>query len=151
MATGPVSGATSTATTGTWAAAPVFNTVPAAELSKGEKMMPLAPRGIAFFTPVICLAVSNSELKGSRSSTPCAFASVTINLLYAVQKGEVRVVRSTAIFGASAAEAARETTDMAEAASAAVILARRLVILRFLPVELIVRPLNDNGKIQRQR
>ena len=64
MATGPVSVATSTATTFTFAAAAVFRIVPAAELSNGEKMRPLAPSVIAFFTPVICFAVSNSELKG---------------------------------------------------------------------------------------
>ena len=44
-------------------------------------MMPLAPSVIAFWTPVICLAVSNSELNGSRRSTPCAFASATMYLL----------------------------------------------------------------------
>ena len=71
-----MSGATSTATTGTFAAAAVFRTVPAAELSKGEKMMPLAPSVIEFFTPVICFAVSNSELNGCKRSTPCALASV---------------------------------------------------------------------------
>ena len=46
-----MSGATSTATTGTLAASAVFSTVPAAELSNGEKMMPLAPSVIEFFTP----------------------------------------------------------------------------------------------------
>ncbi len=40
MATGPVSVATSTATTATLAAAAVFRIVPAAELSNGEKMRP---------------------------------------------------------------------------------------------------------------
>src|SRR3984957_6224932 len=105
MATGPESGATSTATTAALAAAAVFRIVPAAELSNGEKMRPLAPSVIAFLTPVICLAVSNSELNGSRGVTPCAFASFTRYLLEAVQNGEVSVVRSTAILGASAAEA----------------------------------------------
>src|SRR5271166_6883007 len=103
IATGPVSGATSTATTATLSAAAFLSTVPAAELSNGEKMMPLAPSAIAFFTPVICLAVSNSELKGCKRSTPCALASATIYLLYDVQNGEVSVVRSTPTFGASAA------------------------------------------------
>ena len=61
--------------------------------------MPLAPSVIAFLTPVICLAVSNSELNGSSRSTPCAFASSTMYLLYEVQNGEVSVVRSTPTFG----------------------------------------------------
>ena len=78
MATGPWVGATSTATTWTPASAAVFSTVPAAEESKGEKMMPLAPRVMAFFTPVICLAVSNSELNGSRRSMPWASASAVM-------------------------------------------------------------------------
>ena len=75
MATGPSVGATSTATTFTPAFSAVFSTVPAAAVSNGEKMMPLAPRVMAFCTPVICLAVSNSELNGSSRSMPCAFAS----------------------------------------------------------------------------
>ena len=60
---------------------PAKKVVPAAELSNGEKIMPFAPSEIAFFTPVICLAVSNSELNGCRRSTPWALASATIYLL----------------------------------------------------------------------
>ena len=63
------------------AAAAVFSTVLAADESNGEKMMPLAPSAIEFFTPVICLAVSNSELNGCNRSTPCALASATMYLL----------------------------------------------------------------------
>src|SRR5271156_6310109 len=115
IATGPVSGATSTATTATFAAAAFFSTVPAAELSNGEKMMPLAPSAIAFLTPVICLAVSNSELNGCNRSTPWALASATMHLLYEVQNGEVSVVRSTPTLGASAAPAAPAIIVIAEA------------------------------------
>src|SRR5947208_2236564 len=131
IATGPAVGATSTATTATPAFSAVFRTVPAAADSKGEKMMPLAPRLIEFCTPVICLAVSNSELNGCRRSMPCALASATMYLLYEVQNGEVSVVRSTPTFGPSACAAAAASRT-ADASSAPVTLLRDIDI-DFLP------------------
>src|SRR5579863_1449105 len=136
IATGPVSGATSTATTGTFAAAAVLSTVPAADVSNGEKMMPLAPSEIEFLTPVICLAVSNSELNGCKRSTPWALASATMYLLYEVQNGEVSVVRSTATFGASAAPAAL-AIETADATSAPLMAVCKFSIFDFLPVRFL--------------
>src|SRR5581483_5005041 len=127
IATGPAVGATSTATTATPAFSAVFNTVPAAADSKGEKMIPLAPRLMAFCTPVICFAVSNSELNGCRRSIPWALASATMYLLYEVQNGEVRVVRSTPTLGPSAC-AARAASERIGATSAAFAVERSLDI-----------------------
>jgi hypothetical protein len=44
----------------------VFKIVPTAELSKGEKMMPVAPRVMESLTPVICFAERLQEIDALR-------------------------------------------------------------------------------------